>query len=42
MILFDHNKDMVELMENLHIGETVEQKYKDDIVGIVKEYKVAK
>ena len=38
VILFDHDKDMVELMENLHIGETVEQKYKDKIVGIVKEY----
>ena len=38
VIVFDPNKDMVELMDNLHIGDTVDQKYKNEIIDIVKEY----
>ena len=37
VILFDHDNDIKELMDNLHIGDTVEQKYKDDIIHIIKD-----
>ena len=38
VILFNHDNDIKELMDNLHIGDTVEQKYKDDIICIIKDY----
>ena len=32
-------KHPVELMKNLHIGDSIKQAYKDAIIGIIKDYR---